>query len=98
MAWAFTQANNVIPAAGAGTTCVKAFGSNVTAAGLIVASTTWGGATGGGTFADTANLAYSATVYTVNDGGNNCSLSTGHFANSAAGADTVTATVPLADN
>jgi len=98
VAVAYVQSANVIPAAGAGTTCVKAFGSNVGAASLIVASTTWGGSTGGGTFADTANLAYTATVYTINDGGNACSLSTGHFANSAAGANTVTATVPLADN
>lgn len=98
MAAAYVQSANNIAAAGVGTTAVKVFGSAVAAGALLVASATWGTGAGGATFADTVNLTWTATVVTVNDGGNACSFSTSYFPNSAVGTPIVTATVPLADN
>lgn len=97
MAWAWVKSDSVIPAAGAGTTSVKAFTGGNTAGNFLFAMAVWGGATGGATFADTANLAWTATVKTTNDGGNTQSMSSCFFPNCAGGANTVTATAALAD-
>lgn len=97
MAWGFSKAVNQINAGNA-TTVVKVFGSAVAAAALIVGSVTFGLGSGAASFADDVNGAWGGTVYTVNDSGNNQSISTSFIANSAAGTPTVTATFASCDH
>jgi len=92
MAVAYVQSANNLPGGGTATTTVKAFSGAVGAGALLIATVTWTASTGAASFSDSVNGAWGATVYTVNDGGNGQSGSTGHFPGSAAGTPTVTAT------
>lgn len=91
--WAFVQAaSSISPGLDSYT---KAFGSNVGAGALLVASQTFGSGSGSPrAFSDTKNGAWTATPVVVNDGVRGQSIATGWFLNAGAGATTVTIQAP----
>lgn len=93
MAWNREQSAATGIAASA-TTISLAFGSVVKAGSLIVSSISYGAGSGGATFSDNINGAWSAAVTTTNDAPFAQTLSTSYFANSGTGAFTVNGTFP----